>query len=133
MKYKKDYDMLMALISNLALAEATSRTIPGLARSTGYSEAQISAILAKYKGIFVQVPYYGERKDNPYFTLHMRYASRKGNQEDDRLPLKPEYTNTLLTFIAERVKQEETLLIQNITIAISLLTSIAAILVAALT
>ena len=87
MSYKSDYKPLFAIISFLATTSFKSGTHKGIASQTSLEESLVKRILSEYKEFFVQIPYKGEQKANPYFTLHLRYGLRRNETEENVKPL----------------------------------------------
>jgi hypothetical protein len=111
-RYADHIDVLTALITYLALTEKISRTPYFLARDLGLPKLQVSETLAGFPGIFRCSRRTGETPDGnqPYFTLHARYALRTLQEEDDQsaeAKLAPDLLRTLLDFVSARARSEE--------------------------
>ena len=107
MNYKEDYKSLMAVISFLATTSFKSGTHKGIAEHTSLEPNTVKRVLEDYKEFFVQVPYKGKPKRDPYFTLHLRFGLRRNENSDNVSPLSEEYTLGLFNIISQRIQQEE--------------------------
>jgi hypothetical protein len=114
-KYEKNLDILMALISYLALASWRSRTPDALFRDLGLPKGDIASTLHDFPGLFrkSKVPF--RNGEYPY-TLHARYAKRRADpDETDResnqyVPgeeLDAETLRALLDFVTQQARAEQ--------------------------
>ncbi len=112
--YSDNLDVLVALVTYLAMTDYKSNTPPYLANNLSLDVNKVRNTLQTFDGLFRESK---EPADNgeKYFTLHLRYALRwtqEAEKEVDTLsakePLGKEYLDTLLNFIARMVEQEQT-------------------------
>ncbi len=108
--YSKDIDILIALISYLALSKYKSMRPSRLAERLSLDKENVERVLELYKGIFRKSNRIFESTEEHYYTLHMRYALRWMDEDEDdgdtpQLP--PEHVNTLLTFVIGKAAEEE--------------------------
>lgn len=136
-RYADHIDVLTALVTYLALTEKISRTPFFLSRDLGLPQSQVAETLAGFPGIFRRSRRTGETPDGqqPYFTLHARYALRKADEEEDQsaeAKLAPDLLRMLLDFVSARARTEEEGVRQGRTQLLTLATAVLAF-VAALT
>lgn len=108
--YSKDIDILIALISYLALSKYKSMRPSRLSERLSLNREDVERTLELYKGIFRKSNKVSESTKEHYFTLHMRYALRWTYEEeydDDTPQLPPEYVNTILSFVIGKAAEEE--------------------------
>jgi hypothetical protein len=104
--YSKYLDILIALMTNLALTNAKSRTVPRLASELAFLESDVRATLEAFTGIFRKSKN-TDSKGEHFFTLHVRFALRATEQEDGPLPnVRPELLKVLLEFVSQRAAAE---------------------------
>ncbi|WP_152984075.1 MULTISPECIES: hypothetical protein [Stenotrophomonas] len=116
-RYYHDLDMLVALISNLAVGEYSQRTPNGLSRDLSIDEDALVKVLDNYKSLFRKAknPKPGG-KQAPY-SLHLRYALQYVEGEDPSVkkpPLPTEHVTALLEFVAEMARQERSWSMQTV-------------------
>ncbi len=115
MQYSDNLDVLVALVTFLAMTNHKSNTPTYLANNLGLDITKTKNTLQIFDGLFRESKKPAENGEN-YFTLHLRYALRwkqkNDNAENDddevREPLGAEYLDTLLNFITQMVEQEQT-------------------------
>ncbi len=105
-RYSKHLDVLIALVTYLALTSKKSRTAPGLASSLALEENDVRATFEAFPAIFRRSKN-PSQDGEPFFTLHARYALRDVDAEDGPLPdVRPELLKVLLDFVSQRAAAE---------------------------
>lgn len=109
-KYSDHFETIVALISHMALMNFTSRTPSMLAKYLSLDEGEVNFVLQNFKGIFRESIKSSQERNEKFYCLQIRYATRKqeeDNDEGDFIQLKAEYLNTLLDFVAKMVETEK--------------------------
>jgi hypothetical protein len=113
-EYSDDLDILIALISYLALSQYKSMRPSKLAERLALELDLVIKVLDRYKGIFRKsFKTHNETREH-YYTLHMRYALRfeegARNEEQEEGPkLSSDQVNILLRFVIDKAAQENAL------------------------
>lgn len=104
-RYTRYLDVLIALVTYLALTPNKSRTAPNLA-------IDLSLPLTDVEGTFDQFPGLFRRSKNTsaeglhYYTLHGRYALRTDTDGEVQVEMRPELLQAMLTFVSQRAEAE---------------------------
>jgi hypothetical protein len=131
--YSRDIDILIALVSYLSMTEYRSMRPSKIAQRLSLERERVEEVLENYKGLFRKsTNKTHEETGEHYYTLHIRYAMRWLNEDDSMSETTPpklpaEYITTILNFLSDRVKQEETQRTEQVK---NLITMIAAIIAA---
>ena len=112
-RYSEHREVLTALVSYLALTQQKSRTPTGLANDLGFGTDEVQAALHGFPGLFRRSRNPSKRSDRAgehFYTLHVRFATRKveAEREDasDEPPLASGYLEALLNIISSRAGHE---------------------------
>ncbi len=112
MRYCDHIEPLTALVSYLALTKRKSRTPGGLAHDLGLDEGVVKSVVSGFPGIFRKSrnrANNGPYKDQHFYTLQMRYATRyRVDKKTAMDPLPPDYVVALFDMISRRSSQELT-------------------------
>jgi hypothetical protein len=99
----ESHQLLIALITYLALSGSRSRTSSGLAEDLGLPRDRVAATLDGYPAFFRRSRRLSERRNEVAYTLHARFAMRSdestGASDDSArsLPLSADVLKTLLS------------------------------------
>ncbi|MFQ5471422.1 MAG: hypothetical protein ACE5FA_00875 [Dehalococcoidia bacterium] len=111
--YSDHREVLTALVSYLALTQQKSRTPTGLAMDLGLDKDDVHAALDGFPGLFRRSRNPSNRSEQPgehFYTLHVRYATRRIEDEreeaSDEPPLASGYLESLLNIISSRAGHE---------------------------
>jgi hypothetical protein len=127
--YAKNYDILMALVTHLAVGKWSGRQPKGLAKDLSIDEASIRPVLKTFKGLFRESVALSKDHGEPSYSLHLRYARSGGEQSDEARPaLQTEDLFALLKFVSEKSAQQSQ---QAAALRASVFTSIISLIVAA--
>ena len=120
-RYTDKADVLIALVSNLAVTRKKSLRATIIAEDLGLDPVEVTLALQTFKGLFRQSKRVHKETKQHFYTLHLRYAlrsqARAANEqadeeadEDDvaRQPLSDEQIAMLFEFVARMVEQERT-------------------------
>jgi hypothetical protein len=110
-RYSDHLDMLLALISYLALTQWRSRSPNALAADLFLPEEQIFSVLDGFPGIFRKNPELHPTAvgGQPSYTLHARYARRRPREIDSAAaPALPTAANELIASSAPDPAQDGT-------------------------
>ncbi|UAA39153.1 hypothetical protein KIH87_01955 [Paraneptunicella aestuarii] len=116
-KYSDHVDVLLALVTNLAMTDKASLTPRRLAKYLNLEEQEVCTVLDGFPGLFRKSRV---KEKNPpegkvaqhFYTLQIRYSRRylELNGDDDdpnpQEPLSAELFNSLVRFISEQVNLE---------------------------
>jgi hypothetical protein len=126
--YAKNYEVLMALVTHLAVGKWPSRQPKGIAKDLSIDADSIRSVLKTFKGLFRESQGVSRDHGEPFYSLHLRYARVGGEAEEERPALNPDDLFSLLKFVSEK----STLQTQQIAaLRLAALTSIISLLVAA--
>jgi hypothetical protein len=83
-RYDDHLDVLLALVTYMALCAWRSRSPNGLARDLGLDERSITSALENFPGLFRKSANLHDTNAGlqPSYTLHARYARRRSRQTD---------------------------------------------------
>ena len=109
-RYSDDLDMLLALITYLALTQWRSRSPNALATELCLPEDQVTSVLDGYPGLFRKNPELHPTSGGGQasYTLHARYARRRPREMDSAVPPLPKATNELVASSAPDPAQDGT-------------------------
>lgn len=116
LSYSDHYETLVALITYLAIASPEGRkdasNAPRLADHLGLDLDEVRNVLGKFKGLFrrSQETFSSSYGPEYRYVLQLRYARRKyikGELADVGEPLSNEDLFSLLTFITDKVREEQ--------------------------
>jgi hypothetical protein len=141
LKYSDHLEALVALVTNLAMANYISRTPSGLAKSIGFPQDEVVFVLENFNGLFRRGKL--SKKNEHFFMLQLRYARKwlekpqvrataptadesEDAEEPPREPLNADYLNTLLTYVMNRATQEYDQAKLKMTLDRTLITSLVA-------
>ena len=110
LSYSDNFDALVALTTHLGSTPSKSRRAPSLSRDLGFEVATVRSVLDGFPGIFRRSRQTDQSGEH-YYTLHLRYARRGIDDEDDAQDtpnesLQPQELSTLLDLILKMVAHE---------------------------
>jgi hypothetical protein len=109
--YSDNLDVLVALVTYLAMTDFKSNTPSYIAETLALDINKVKNTLQTFDGLFRESNNPAENGEK-YYTLHLRYALRWAQDDDNnselKEPLGAEYLDTLLNFITRMVEQEQT-------------------------
>jgi len=107
--YSKNYEVLMAVVTHLAVNKWALRQPKGIAKDLSIEDVQsVRNVLKSFKGLFRESKGISKDHGDHFYSLHLRH-SRQGdgdNVDQERAPLEPEYLFSLLKFVSEKSAQE---------------------------
>jgi hypothetical protein len=109
-RYSDHLDMLLALITYLALTQWRSRSSNALATELCLPEDQITSVLDDFPSLFRKNPELHPTPvgGQPSYTLHARYARRRPREMDSVVPPLPKAANELAASSAPDPAQDGT-------------------------
>lgn len=109
-RYSDHLDLLLALITYLALTQWRSRSPNALATELCLPEEQIVSVLDGFPGLFRKNPELHPTAvgGQPSYTLHARYARRRPREMDSAVPPLPKAANELVASSAPDPAQDGT-------------------------
>ncbi len=128
--YSNDLALLTVLVTHLGSCKLKSKSVPKISGDLSLGKEEVRRVLTEYPELFIiagdSEKYAGEKT----YTLHLRYALRwvdkNSDEEDVRKPIEAEHLSSLLTFIDNRVAQENSGARQKIANVISVVSAIVA-------
>jgi len=109
--YSDNLDVLVALVTYLAMTDFKSNTPSYVAETLALDVKKVRDTLQSFDGLFRESKNPAENGEK-YYTLHLRYALRWTQNDESngesKEPLRAEYLDTLLNFITRMVEQEQT-------------------------
>jgi hypothetical protein len=128
--YAKNYEILMAVVTHLAVNKWPSRQPKGIAKDLSIDDVDsIRSVLKAFKGLFRESKGISRDHGEPLYSLHLRHARVGGDQSDEERPaLEPQDLFSLLRFVSEKSTQQSQ---QTAALRVSALTSIISLIVAA--
>ena len=135
--YSKNYEILMAVVTHLAVNKWALRQPKGIAKDLSIEDVQsVRNVLKSFKGLFRESKGISKDHGDHYYSLHLRH-SRQGdgdNVDQERPPLEPEYLFSLLKVVSEKSAQQSqqmtALRVAGMTSMISLIVAAASLFVA---
>jgi hypothetical protein len=128
--YAKNYEILLAVVTHLAVNKWPSRQPKGIAKDLSIDDVDtVRSVLKTFKGLFRESK--GKSRDHgePLYSLHLRFARVGGSESDEeRPPLDTQDLFSLLKFVSERSTQQSQ---QISALRIAALTSFISLIVAA--
>lgn len=107
-RYSDNFDNLVALITHLSSTSYKSRTPSNIAKSLSLDSSKVQATLEEFTAFFRKSKKASEIGEH-YFTVHLRYARRKQEDQDSEVskPLEPEELSSLINLVTHMVSQEQ--------------------------
>jgi|tagenome__1003787_1003787.scaffolds.fasta_scaffold19862841_2 hypothetical protein len=106
--YDEHLDVLIGLISYLALTPKKSRTPPNLAADLSLDQQEVRAAFENFPGLFRRSKRTSSEGEH-FYTLQARFALREADDDDPALPsLRADILQALLEFVAQRAQAEQT-------------------------
>ncbi|UPJ96397.1 hypothetical protein IVB07_02160 [Bradyrhizobium sp. 172] len=133
--YAKNHEVLMAVVTHLAVGKWPSRQPRGIANDLSISIESVRSVVTTFKGLFRESKKRSRDHGDPLYSLHLRYA-RVGDADSDeeRPPLDTQDLFSLLKFVSDKSnhqsQQNSALRIAALTSAISLVVAAASLFVA---
>jgi hypothetical protein len=128
--YAKHYEILMAVVTHLAVNKWCIRQPKGIAKDLSIDDVDsVRAVLKTFKGLFRES--LGTSKDHGehFYSLHLRYArDASAVSNEERPPLDPDILFSLLRFVSEKSTQQSQ---QTAALRVAGMTSIISLIVAA--
>ena len=106
--YSEHYEVLMAVITHLAVNKWALRQPQGIAKDLSIDKESIHRVLKDFKSLFRESS--GKSKDHadPFYSLHLRHwrQANSDNPDLERPPLEADYLFPLLRFVSEKSAQQ---------------------------
>lgn len=104
-KFSEDHDVLVALITHMAVGTEGYRTVSGLQKDLSIDAGTIQAALDSYKGLF------RKSSEKPLYALHLRFARQPKDDGDVlkgtlRQELTQEDLDSLWTYVGRQADRE---------------------------
>ena len=136
--YADNLTLLTVLVTHLGTCKLKSKSASKLADDLSLEKEAVANALAAFPELFVETGQSKHFSGEKTFTLHLRYALRWTNKNDDgdevKKPIESEHLSALLSFIDSRVAQENAAsrqkIANGIAIAAAVVAAIAAIVAA---
>lgn len=108
-RYFEHMDLIVAVATNLAMTRHKARTPSKLARKLALDDAEVLHVLETFKGLFRKSKNTKKKTGEHYYTLHVRYALRRPDDDDEgaQEPLETAQLALVLDFVANRAQQEQ--------------------------
>jgi hypothetical protein len=127
--YAKNHEILMAVVTHLAVGKWPSRQPKGIANDLSIDPEAIRSVLKTFKGLFRESKGRSRDHGEPLYSLHLRFARVGGAEsEEERPPLDTQDLFSLLKFVSEKSTQQSQ---QASALRIAALTSLISLIVAA--
>jgi hypothetical protein len=126
--YAENYEILMAVVTHLAVGKWPSRQPKGIAKDLSIDVESIRPVLKAFKGLFRESQGLSKDHGEPFYSLHLRYARTGGDADEERPALEPTDLFSLLKFVSEKSTLQSQ---QTVALRLAALTSIISLLVAA--
>ena len=106
--YTDNFDNLVALITHLSSTSFKSRTPSNIAKDLSLDSGEVLSVLEAFPAFFRKSKNKSTDQEH-YFTVHLRYARRKQENEDGEKskPLEPEELGSLIDLVTHMVAQEQ--------------------------
>jgi hypothetical protein len=128
--YAKHYEVLMAVVTHLAVNKWPSRQPVGIAKDLSIDDVDhVRSVLRTFKGLFRESK--GKSKDHgdPLYYLHLRFSrATPETSEDERPPLDTQDLFALLKFVSDSAIAQSQ---QSSALTASTLSSVISLIVAA--
>lgn len=134
--YAGHYEILMAVVTHLAVHKWAIRQPKGIAKDLSLDVEAVLTVLKSYKGLFRESSGSSRDHGEHFYSLHLRHYRQAvvENADQERPPLEPDYLFPLLKFVADKAAQQSqqttAVKIASITSAISFMVAIASLVVA---
>ena len=110
MSYSEDLGIITVLVTHLGTCKLKSKSASKLAEDLSLEKKEIVRVLEQYPELFIVAGTSSQYVNEATYTLHLRYALRWTNRDDDgaeqRKPIEAEHLSALLSFIDNRVANE---------------------------
>ncbi len=108
LNYTENIDVLMALVTHLALTRRKSRTPANLASDLGFGGSDVERVLNGFPSLFRRSKNTSKETGEHFYTLHHRFALRtqEGGDDPAREPLSDAQLGTLVSFITAMENSE---------------------------
>ena len=108
-RYSEHLDTIVAVATNLAMTRHKARTPSKLAGKLALDDAEVLHVLETFKGLFRKSKNKKNKTGEHYYTLHVRYALRRPDDDDEgaRAPLETAQLALVLDLVANRAQQEQ--------------------------
>lgn len=106
--YTKNYEVLMAVITHLAVNKWPARQPKGIAKDLSIEDVDsVRAVLKAFKGLFRESKGVSKDHGEPLYSLHLRHSRFVvADAEQERPPLDPEDMFSLLRLVSEKASQQ---------------------------
>ena len=107
-RYTDNFDNLVALITHLSTTSLKSRTPSNIAKDLSLDSNDILNVLEAFPAFFRKSIKTNSDHEH-FYTVHIRYARRKQENEDGEIskPLEPEELSSLIGLVTHMVSQEQ--------------------------
>ncbi|MGJ4902319.1 hypothetical protein ACQR0V_12170 [Bradyrhizobium sp. HKCCYLS2058] len=128
--YAKHYEILMAVVTHLAVNRWCIRQPKGIAKDLSIDDVDsVRDVLKTFKGLFRESQGTSKDHGDHYYSLHLRYArDASGVSDEERPPLDPDTLFSLLRFVSDKSAQQSQ---QATSLRVAVITSIISLIVAA--
>lgn len=116
--YSENLDILVAVVTHIAVGEYIKRTASGIASEAQLEPAKVERVLNCFPGLFKKYKDPTRQTNEDRFTLHVLHAGQwlDGTRDDsepirlrpygEKRRLDPQYLTVLLEFISHRAQDE---------------------------
>jgi hypothetical protein len=116
LSYSENFDAIIALLTHLSNCDQESRTVPHMATNLGLDAEIVRKVLDGFPGFFRR----SKKRDavnEPYYTVHMRYARRKVDGESSPTErLTADELGSLFDLVSKMVSNEHEMLKTNLSL-----------------
>ncbi|MBR0955690.1 hypothetical protein [Bradyrhizobium canariense] len=134
--YAKNYEVLVAVITHLAVNKWPARQPKGIAKDLSIEDVDsVRSVLKAFKGLFRESRGVSKDHGEPLYSLHLRHARfAVADSDQERPPLDPPDMFSLLRLVSEKASQQTqhaaALRVAALTSGISLLVAVVSLVVA---